>query len=344
MNETRLSSLRREPPPEFAARLRATLSEVPARAAERRRAWPLARIAASVAVVGVTAALLAVPSVRASAAALLARFRVVNFVAVDVAPERAAQLQSQALDLPDLIGGQLQVLQDPGSPIEAGSPEQAGAAAGIRTRVPGWLPPAVSLRAASSTGAGRLQVIADTTKIEHVLDLLGIDDLEVPPGLHGKVTTIAVAPVVRLIYANDTGARVEFLQARSPEVVLPDGVDITALAEIGLRVLGFEAADAKRFATSIDWRSTMLVPVPAGDVRFRHVEINGNPGLLIERSVTVENSGDQPGVTGTLTGEGRAARTTREERMLMWSADGMVFGITGNFSDESVMQMAYSVR
>ena len=344
MNEPQLSSLRREPPPEFAARLRATLIDAPAQPAGRRRGWPLMRIAASVALVGVTAALLAVPSVRASAAALLARFRVVNFVAVDVDPARVAQLQSQELDLPGLIGGQLQVLQDPGEPVIAGSPEQAGAAVGMRVQVPGWLPPDVSLRETTYTGPGRMHVIADTTKIEHVMDFLGIDDLDVPPGLNGRITTIAVPPIVSLTYANDSGARAEFMQARSPEVVLPDGVDIPALAEIGLRVLGFEPADAKRFAGSIDWRSTMLVPIPAGDVRFKHVEINGNPGLLIMRNVPVEKSGDQPGVTATLTGQGGTVRTTREEQMLMWSAGGMVFGIIGNFRDQSVVQMAYSVR
>jgi hypothetical protein len=344
MNETQMSSLRREPSPEFAARLRATLDDAPVRPAERRREWPLVRIAASVAVVGVTAALLTVPSVRASAAALLARFRIVNFVAVDVDPARVAQLKSQALDLPGLIGGQVQVLQDPGEPVVAGSPEQAGGAAGIRVRVPRWLPPDVTLRETSYTGAGRMHVVADAAKIENVMDFLGIDDLQVPEGLNGRITTIAVSPVVRLRYANDTGAHAMFLQARSPEVVLPDGVDIAALAEIGLRVLGLEAVDAKRFASSVDWRSTMLVAVPGGDVRFKRVEINGNPGLLIMRNVPVGNSGDQPGVKSTLTGQGDSVRKTREEQMVMWSGDGMVFGITGNFSDQSVMQMAYSVR
>lgn len=344
MNEVQLSSLRRDPSPEFAAQLRTRLREEAARPAGRRREWPVMRIAASVALVGVTAALLTVPAVRASAAALLARFRVVNFVAVGVDPERAKQLRSMELNLPGLIGGQVQVLQDPGPPVAAGSPEQAGAAVGLRVQVPGWLPPDVSLRETTYTAPGRLQVIADTAKVDQVLDFLGIDDLEVPAGLHGRITTIAVPPIVRLRYANDRGAEAVFLQARSPEVVLPAGVDIAALAEIGLRVLGFQAADARQFARSIDWRSTMLVAVPAGDVRFKHVEINGNPGLLIERLVTVVNSGDQPGVTATVTGQGNAVRTTRTEQMLMWSAGGMVFGITGNFSDQSVMQMAYSVR
>ena len=334
MNETSLFSLREEPSPEFAARLRATL-----RGLDRhhppvsRRQWPLARIAASVAALGAAAALFAVPSVRAAAASLLARFRMVHFVAVVVDESRVAQLRSSEIGLSDLIGERVQVLLDPGSPQTAASPEEAGAATGIRVRVPGWLPPDVTLRATTYRGPGRVQVVADTARLEHLLDFLGIDDVQVPPALDGETATIDVPAIVRLTYANDRGAEAHFLQARSPEVQLPEGVEVAALAEIGLRVLGFGAAEAKRFAQVIDWRSTMLVPIPSGSAQFRRVDINGHPGLLVERPPRLARSGDTS-----------AARPTRPEQMLIWSADGMVFGLRGNFLGESVLRMAYSAR
>lgn len=332
MNETSLFSLREEPSPEFAARLQATLRDLDRHQAPvSRREWPAGRIAASVAVVGAAAALFAVPSVRATAESLLARFRMVHFVAVEVDQSRVAQLRSSEIDLSDLIGERVQVLQDPGSPKAAASPEEAGAATGIRVRVPGWLPPEVTLRATAYRGPGRMQVVADTARLEQLLDFLGIDDVQVPPALDGKTATIDVPAMVRLTYANDRGAEAEFLQARSPEVLLPEGVDIEALAEIGLRILGFGAEEAKRFAQVIDWRSTMLVPIPSGAARFKRVDINGNPGLLIERQAPA-------------TGSGSPAPATRAGQMLIWSADGMVYGIRGNFRDESVLRMAYSAR
>src|SRR5688572_32120387 len=110
MEDTSLSSLREKPTPEFAARLRATLRDLDrheGRVSPRR--WPVVRIAASVAVVGAAAALLAVPAVRAAAASLLARFRVVHFVAVEVDEARVRQLRSSEIDLPGLIGGNVQV-------------------------------------------------------------------------------------------------------------------------------------------------------------------------------------------------------------------------------------------
>jgi hypothetical protein len=332
MNETALFSLREEPSPEFAARLQATLRGGEMHSARvSGREWPILRLAASVAVVGAAAALLAVPSVRAGAASLLARFRVVHFVAVEIDESRVERLRSSELDLPGLIGSNVQVLQDPGPPVAAASPEEAGAATGVRVRVPGWLPPDVTLRATAYRGPRRVQVVADTARLEQLLDFLGIEDVQVPPALDGQTATIHVPAMVRLTYANDRGAEAQFLQARSPEVLLPEGVEVEALAEIGLRILGFGAAEAKRFAQVIDWRSTMLVPIPSGGARFKRVDINGNPGLLIARTVPA-------------TGSASPAPPAREIQMLIWSADGMVFGIRGNFRDESVLRMAYSAQ
>lgn len=332
MNETVLFSLREEPSPEFAARLRGTLRDLDSHEARvSRREWPVLRIAASVVVVGVAAALLAVPSVRAAAASLLARFRIVHFVAVEIDESRVKQLRSSEIDLPGLIGGNVQVLQDPGPPVAAASPEEAGAATGVRVRVPGWIPPEVTLRATTYRGPGRVQVVAETARLEQLLDFLGIDDVQVPPALDGKTATIDVPAIVKLRYANDRGAEAEFLQARSPEVLLPEGVEVDALAEIGLRILGFGAEEAKRFAQIIDWRSTMLVPIPSGHARFKRVDINGNPGLLIARTVPA-------------TGNASPAPPASEVQMLIWSANGMVFGIRGNFREESVLQMAYSAQ
>ena len=334
MNDTSLLSLRAEPSPEFAARLQATLREADRRSAPvARREWPLRRIAAAVAAVAAVGALFAVPSVRASAASLLARFRMVHFVAVEVDASRVAQLRASEMDLQRLIGERVQVLEEPGPPQPAGSPEEAGAAAGIRVRVPRWLPPEVTLRESMYRNAGRVQVVADGARLAQLLDFLGIHDVEVPPALDGGTATIAVPAMVRLKYANDRGAEVHFLQARAPEVLLPEGVEVEALAEIGLRILGFGAPEAKRFARAIDWRSTMLVPIPPGKASFKHVDIDGHPGLLIEHPAPAAEAGNAS-----------AARPARPQQLLMWSADGMVFGIRGNFQADSVVRMAYSAR
>jgi hypothetical protein len=121
-----LSALRAQPSPEFADGLRARLRADAAAPAPERAHWPIARLAASVGLVAVTGALFTVPAVRASAQSLLARFRVVNFVAVQIDEGRVAALRSKELDLPDLIGEHVQILQEPAAPIVAASPERPG--------------------------------------------------------------------------------------------------------------------------------------------------------------------------------------------------------------------------
>jgi hypothetical protein len=348
MNETQLSALRREPSPEFASRLKASLdTDDIVRPAEHAR-WPAARIAASIGIVATAGALFTVPAVRASARSFLAKFRVVNFVAIEVDEIRAKALTSQELDLPDLIGEHLQILQEPGPPVPAVSLEQAGAAAGIALRLPTWLPPDVSITDIKVEGPGLLRVTADTTRLERVMDFLGIDDLEVPAGLHGKFADVRVPSIVTVGYKvgrpDDSGAYARFRQAQSPEITLPDGVNLPALGEIGLRILGLPADEARQFARTIDWRTTLLVPVPPGVSSFKQVDVNGHPGIAIERWFEVENTGDSPGAAAILKGEGQRVQTRRRESVVLWSADGRVFAFEGNFSTGSFLRMALSVR
>ena len=71
------------------------------------------------------------------------------------------------------------------------------------------------------------------------------------------------APVATMTYVSDK-RRGRSCRRRSPEVSLPAGRRPRALGEIGLRIVGPPADEAQRFAQTIDWHSTLLVPVPAG--------------------------------------------------------------------------------
>ena len=344
MHDEVLSSLRREPPPEFAEHLRTRLRGAETAPAVRRARWPLLKIAASIAAAAVTGALLMVPAVRASAESLLARFRVVNFVAVGVDEDRIETLRSEAVNLPDIVGEHVQVLQEPTPPVPMVSAAQAGAAAGITVRLPAWLPPEVELTDIAMTGPGLVRVRADSPRLEQLMDLLGIDDLEVPSGLNGRVADIRIPSIVRVRYQVkcENCARAEFIQAKSPEITLPEGVDLQLLGEIGLRILGLPAVEARQFAQSIDWRSTVLVPVPWGATSFKQVAINGNPGIAIERDVAADDRSDAPGAGAIRRGTG-AARTMRDS-VVLWSGDGMVFGLRGDFQTETFLRMAYTIR
>jgi hypothetical protein len=151
------------------------------------------------------------------------------------------------------------------------------------------------------------------------LDALGITDVRPPSGLDGQVATLRVPPTVAVTYANGEG-RVRFLQAQSPEVTAPAGVNLAALGEIGLRITGLDPTAAHTLAQAIDWRATLVVPVPAGASAFRQVEVQGQRGLFVEAT-------DRPYI-----------------KAVAWSKGGVIYGLTGALSSQNLLQMADSVQ
>ena len=114
-----------------------------------------------------------------------------------------------------------------------------------------------------------------------------------------------------------------FTQAQSPDVAFPQGLDLSTLAEIGLRILGLDRKEAYRFAQSFDWRSTLLVPVPATAASFRRVEVGGGNGLVVE--------------TG---GPGNVAA----RNALFWADGGRVFVLQGALRAAELLEIAQTVQ
>jgi hypothetical protein len=320
MNEDFMQSAWRKPPAQYAAQLRERLRHLDAqRTASPRRRHVLQAVACAASLL-LAVGLATLPSVRAGAETFLDLFRVVNFVAVPVARQRVATLQ-RGLDLPRMLGEQVHVVQAPGTPQSVATPEQAGALSGIAVHLPTWRPDGLAQQGITVLGEQRWTVAASTEKLQRLLDNLGINDLVAPAGLDGQTATIHLYPSVQVAYGAQ-GARVLFVQARRPDAVLPRGADLPLLAEIGLRVFGFEPNEARRFANSIDWRTTLLVPVPASVANFHEVDLGGNKGLLIE---TAPSAGP---------------RTSQ----LVWSAGDTVFALIGTVHPEELLEMARSTQ
>ncbi len=322
MDDRFLHDLRREPSSELAERLRGVLRETEAQAppAAWARAGRWAGLAASLALV---AAAFTVPAVRAGAQAFLDLFRVANFVGVAFDPQRLAQLRDSGLDLPRLLGDQVQVVQAAGAPIAYAELQAAAAAAGMDLETPAWTPAGLMRTRIEAAGAKAFRVTVDTARLKTVLDALAIDDIALPAGLDGRSAEVRVPPVVRMVYANGS-QQVQFVQARAPEVRFPAGVDLATLAEIGLRVLGLGRNDAYRFAQNVDWRSTLIVPVPAPAASFRQIDVAGHAGLLLEYP--------RP--------RAGAAKTA----MILWSAADRVYAMVGNLRETALLEMAETVQ
>ena len=315
MNDQFLHDLRRAPSPEFAARLRADLRAQGARAHARGRSPTTQWLAAAAAVAAVSIAF-TFPTVRAGAAAFLDMFRVVNFVGVRFDAQRLAGLKNGGVELPSLLG-QVEPLTEPAAPVSYADPVEAGQAAGIKTRLPAWLPPGFTLAETTVTAEHSARVTANTAKLQTVLDALAIDDVRLPDGLDGQVATVHLPATVVMTYRNQNRA-LRLIQARSAEVTFPAGFDVPALAEAGLRILGLDRDEAYRMANSIDWRNTLLVPVPSDAASFRQVNVAGADGLLIERA--------------------------RGGRLLLWAVGGQMYALAGGGGAEELLEIAQSLQ
>ncbi len=330
MSDDFLSRLREEPRPEFAARLQARLHEIDAGQREGRRAPSAYRrfvpALAGATLVAVVALAFTLEPVRAAAREFLDLFRVRRFAAVPVDPQRLAKLAQGGLDLKSLVAGQVEVVVAPQEPVLVASPEAGAVEAGITAGLPRALPPRTELVETRLGRPGSFRVVIDVAKLEALAQAVGAEEIEIPPSWNGATIEVEGPPVLAVRYERtiDPGdgrpARSDgfvLLQSAIPQVQLPGGFDLATLGRLGLRIAGMTADEARSFSRRIDWRSTLLVPVPIQGGSFREVEVSGHKGLLVIV--------DPPRSAAA----GAPVRRPRAHALLLWSTEEKVFALQG---------------
>src|SRR5690606_27094254 len=86
--------------------------------------------------------------------------------------------------------------------------------------------------------------------------------------------------------------------------------DIEALARIGLEFTGMSTEEAAAFTHTVDWTSTLVVPIPRNASTHKSVSVDGVTGTLIER---------------------RNSETP--QFALLWVKDGIIYAISGLGTD-----------
>jgi hypothetical protein len=326
MDDRFLNELRREPRPEFARSLRAKLRQAEER--QEREGFRFTPALAGAFALVVVASLFLFPSVRASAQAFLEMFRVRQFTAVQFDPARLDRLRAlKNHDNAMLVFDKKEVLRDPGPRRDFATLEEAAAAAGIIPRRVTQLPSGLLPDSAAVEGEGEMRLTLNGANLRLLLDDLGLNDVRVPDGFDGQPIHVRKSAVVFQRLRGGSSKAI-FVQSRCPEVGLPAGANLEQLGEVGLRVLGLDAAEARRVASSVDWRTTLVVPVPLNGSTFRPVTINGNNGLLV-------NSTGEPGADG---------QRHREGSLVLWSDGDQMFALEGNLRGPELVLMAESVQ
>ncbi|MGD8805926.1 MAG: hypothetical protein PVH65_08740 [Chloroflexota bacterium] len=269
----------------------------------RRYAWATLLAAAALVLV------LSVPGVRAAASDFLGLFRVQKFTPISISAEQMALLEEVANS--GLYPGEVEFFEEPSEPVRVASLSEAAASLGWQPASPSLLgqPDAVYTMGEAS---GRL--IVDVKNARALMSLAGADPALIPDSLEGAQVDVTVYGAISQNW--DDG--LVLVQAPSPLVEYPDDVDVTALGQALLEALGMEPGPARRLSESIEWTSTLLLPIPESIATFNEVQINGSSGLALT------------GVDG-------------ENAAVLWESDGMIFVLSG-FDSSALVSIANSVE
>ena len=262
-------------------------------------------------IVALFIAVFSMPAARALASDFLGLFRVQKFAAISIDPAQLDRLQD--LDMEGLFPGELTMLAEPTEPTAVDNLEQAASNTGYTPQTIPSLGTPDSIMV-SSGGAGILTI--DLENARTILEIAEIDPALLPDSLDGQEISVTTYPSVM----QDWGNEVHFMQSPAPEVAYPAGFDPAPIGQALLQFVGLSEMEAFALSQSIDWTSTLIVPVPSTMATFTEVSINGQPGLLL-RAI------DGP------------------ELALMWQTDGSLYFLTSNtLTDDALLDAAESVQ
>ena len=274
-------------------------------------------------VVAVLAASLSIPQVQAIANSFLGLFRVEQIEAVDVGISLSTLPQEmehnfEAID--SLIGDQL-IIDKLVQPIQVDNIAEAGEMAGINARQPAY---PEGERKIFYQEATTVRLVIDQDRWQALLNTMGYGEFVIPKSADGEEVVIdipsgVVVGIGDCLYNEinevklghpETENCTVFLQSTSPTIEAPAGVDINKAGQLLLQALGMSPAEAEQFSATVNWATTLVVPVPS-DMKYRQVKVEGVDGIYL--------------VEDTYPGE-KAVYT------LLWLKDGMLNALIGDGS------------
>lgn len=300
-------------------------------------AFPVIRV--GTAALLILALVLAFPGTRALAGELLNLFRVQQVTVIPVDFTGLEQLTGDGAlgnQFTELISNSMNITQKPGDPKEAIDAQQASQLAGFTVRLPQEKNPSQIY----VTDAAAFTLTVDRTKAQALLDEAGHSDLVLPDSIDGANISVNIPSSVSAGYgtcprpqADSSEAEESQIPGRrypdcvilaeipSPSVNAPADVDVDQLAQIGLEFTGMSPEDAAAFTSTVDWTSTLVIPIPRNAAIYEQVTVDGVTGTLIQRPAD-----DYP------------------EFALLWVKDGIIYAISGlGTNSQQAMEMANSL-
>jgi len=263
-----------------------------------RRSW-----LAGLATVAVLAVAFSFAPVRVWAGEFLSLFRVTQIAVVPIDITGLSSLngdQNLADQISQLFAESVNVTKSPGDPVITASADEASQRAGFTVRGLGGADGPATY---SVQDGAAFEVTLDRARAQAVLDAAGRTDLQLPASLDGAQISVEIPTAVTAAYGGcptadlgefeaesprgDWAVRrtcVMLAQVPSPTVNAPPDLDVAALAELGLQFTGMSADEAHAFSQTVDWTSTLVVPIPRNAADYEQVSVDGVTGTLIYRA------------------------------------------------------------
>ena len=179
-------------------------------------------------------------------------------------------------------------------------------------------------------------------KAQALLDESGRSDLVLPAAINGEDVSVTIPASVSVAFgtcpdpaAPDTGADLNgggsagrrypdcviLAEIPTPSVNAPADLNIAQLAQIGLEFTGMTSDQAAAFVQTVDWTSTLVIPLPRNAATYEQVSVDGVTGTLIQRPAD-----DAP------------------QYALVWVKDGIIYAISSlGTGSQQAIQMANSL-
>jgi hypothetical protein len=295
---------------------------------------------AATAAILLLAAVVAIPTTRAWAAELLSLFRVqqVTVIPIDYTGLEKIVSDTAFVDqVSDLLASSVTVLEQPGETVEAADAGEASQLAGFNVRLPAAIPAPTQIVV---QGGASFEFVIDLEKAQALLDEAGRSDLVLPETLDGETVSVTIPAGMsaafnecpELITPEDDplgGSQglnfpdcIILAEIPSPTVTAPVGVDVGRLATIALEFTGMSPEEAEAFTATVDWTSSLVIPIPNNAVTYEQVQVDGVTGTLIQRP-----SDEYP------------------RYVLVWVRDGIVYALGGiGAAPENILDIANSMN
>jgi putative zinc finger protein/uncharacterized protein DUF4367 len=327
------------------ARFRATLDEQ----AEAKPSW-FSRVFArpwrpawGALALALIALLVGFSPARTWAERLLATLRVKRIAVIAFDPEsfsRAEQNDPRSYKLlQKTIADTVVVTKQPEKPQIFTDPSTASRLAGFRIRT---LKDLVRPQKVQVNSEVAFHMTLDRERLVNVLDEIGRADIQIPDAVDGATVSVHIPKTVFSMYGNcesrferrprseedsnevpsdpSQGYCTLLVQAPSPTVTVPPNLNMSDIAEAGLQLAGMGAGEAHGLCSTVDWTSTLVIPVPRNTASYRPVFVDGVEGTLIEM------------------------QKEQNRYNLLWTKNGVIYSLNGSGTMNDALALAASLR